>query len=118
LVWQGHGAGGETQYQGRALQVARVRRTSTIASDYHPERILGAFNDVYRVLKPGTFCVSFYGWNRVDAFLAPWRRAGFVPVGHLVWQKNYASRRGFLEARHEQAYRRICSAARRSPHSR
>jgi site-specific DNA-methyltransferase (adenine-specific) len=48
--------------------------------------------------------VSFYGWNRVDAFLAAWRRAGFVPVGHLVWQKNYASSRGFLEARHEQAY--------------
>jgi site-specific DNA-methyltransferase (adenine-specific) len=48
--------------------------------------------------------VSFYGWNRADAFLAAWRRAGFVPVGHLVWQKSYASSRGFLEARHEQAY--------------
>jgi adenine-specific DNA-methyltransferase len=82
----------------------RDRLNRTIANDDHPERILGAFSGVYRVLKPDTFCVSFYGWNRADAFLAAWRRAGFVPVGHLVWQKNYASSRSFLEARHEQAY--------------
>lgn len=82
----------------------RDRLNRTIANDDRPERILGAFNALYRVLKPDTFCVSFYGWNRVDAFLAAWRRAGFVPVGHLVWQKSYASSRGFLEARHEQAY--------------
>jgi site-specific DNA-methyltransferase (adenine-specific) len=96
----------------------RDRLNRTIANDDRPERILGAFDDVYRVLKPDTFCVSFYWWNRVDAFLTAWRCAGFVPVGHIVWQKNYASSRGFLEARHEQ--RRICSrrAARRSPPSR
>jgi len=82
----------------------RDRLNRTVANDDRPERILGAFNDVYRLLKPDTFCVSFYGWNRVDAFLTAWRRAGFVPVGHLVRQKNYASSRGFLEARHEQAY--------------
>jgi site-specific DNA-methyltransferase (adenine-specific) len=82
----------------------RDRLNRTIANDDRPERILGAFDDVYRVLKPHRFCVSFYGWNRVDAFLAAWRRAGFVPVGHIVWQKNYASSREFLEARHEQAY--------------
>jgi adenine-specific DNA-methyltransferase len=93
------------------FQVAEVRKlviatdsTRTIANDDHPERILVAFNDVYRVMKPDTFYVSFYGWNRVDAFLAAWRRAGFVSVSHLVWQKNYASSRGFLEARHEQTY--------------
>lgn len=51
-----------------------------------------------------TFCISFYGWNRVDAFFRAWRRAGFHPVGHLVWHKDYASSTGFLRARHEQAY--------------
>jgi DNA modification methylase len=45
------------------------RLNRTIANDDHPERIVGAFNDVCRMLKPDTFCVSFYGWNRVDAFL-------------------------------------------------
>jgi adenine-specific DNA-methyltransferase len=48
--------------------------------------------------------VSFYGWNRIDAFFRFWRQAGFYPVEHIVWAKNYASSRGFLEARHEQAY--------------
>ena len=28
----------------------------------------------------------------------------FAAVGHIVWHKGYASRRGFLNARHEQAY--------------
>ncbi len=82
----------------------RDRLNRTIANDDRPERILGVFDDVYRVLKPNTLCVCFYGWNRVDAFFRAWRQAGFVPVGHIVWQKNYASSRSFLQARHEQAY--------------
>ena len=56
------------------------------------------------VLKPGRFCVCFYGWQKADEFLAAWRAAGFQPVGHLVWVKSYASKRGFLAGQHEQAY--------------
>lgn len=33
-----------------------------------------------------------------------WEEAGFTPVGHLVWHKDYASRVGHLRACHEQAY--------------
>jgi adenine-specific DNA-methyltransferase len=86
----------------------RDRLNRTIANDDHPERILGAFNDVYRVLKPDTFCVSFYGWNR---------RAGFVPVGHIVWQKTTPPA---AASSRRVTSRRICSrrAARRSPPSR
>jgi site-specific DNA-methyltransferase (adenine-specific) len=80
------------------------RTGRTIANDIDPESVLGAFDDVYRVMKFDTLCVSFYGWNRVDAFLAAWRRAGFSPVGHIVWRKTYASSTGFLRACHEQAY--------------
>jgi len=76
----------------------------TIANDRDPASVLGAFTDLYRVLKPNTFCVSFYGWNSVAAFFEAWRSAGFTAVGHIVWHKGYASRRGFLNARHEQAY--------------
>ncbi len=75
-----------------------------IANDSRPESVLGAFDDLYRVLKPDTFCISFYGWNRVDAFFNAWKGAGFTPVGHIVWRKNYASSTNFLNARHEQAY--------------
>jgi len=76
----------------------------TIANDGHETNVLDAFMDVYRLLKPNTFCVSFYGWTKVDAFFRAWRRAGFHPVGHMVWHKGYASSTGFMRARHEQAY--------------
>lgn len=82
----------------------RDRSGRTIANDADPASVLGAFNDLYRVLKPNTFCISFYGWNRIDAFYRAWMDAGFYAVGHLVWHKSYASSRGFLQARHEQAY--------------
>jgi site-specific DNA-methyltransferase (adenine-specific) len=75
-----------------------------IANDDNPASVLGAFTDIYRVLRPDSFCVCFYGWNRVDAFVRAWTDAGFQPVGHLVWAKSYASSVRFVEARHEQAY--------------
>lgn len=81
----------------------RDRNGRSIANDTNPA-VLDAFSDIYRVLKPDSFCVCFYGWNRVDAFFRAWTQAGFQPVGHLVWAKTYVSRVGFLEARHEQAY--------------
>lgn len=81
---------GEPQPQGRIGEVGR--------------RTCDSGSEVYRVLKPNTFCVSFYGWNSVAAFFAAWKSAGFKAVGHIVWHKGYASRRGILNARHEQAY--------------
>jgi DNA modification methylase len=80
------------------------RRGRTVANDDNLTPVLAAFGDVYRVLKQNRFCISFYGWNHVDEFFRSWRAAGFYPVGHLVWRKSYASSRGFLESRHEQAY--------------
>lgn len=76
----------------------------TVANDDDPRRVLGAFTDLYRVLKQDRLCISFYGWGQVDAFFHAWRRAGFRPVGHIVWAKEYASRTRYLNYRHEQAY--------------
>jgi len=45
------------------------RAGRSIANDANPDSVLGAFTDLYRVLKPDTFCVSFYGWNSIAAFL-------------------------------------------------
>ena len=42
---------------------------------------------MYRVLKKDALMVSFYGWNRVDRFMAAWKNAGFSVVGHLVFTK-------------------------------
>lgn len=82
----------------------RDRQGRTIANDDDPTRILGAFTDLYRVLKPDSVCICFYGWGLVDAFFRAWRQAGFRPVGHIVWVKDYASRERFLRYRHEQAF--------------
>ncbi|MEX0806700.1 MAG: DNA methyltransferase [Candidatus Binatia bacterium] len=82
----------------------RDRSGRTIKNDDSPETVLASFPQLYRVLKPDSFCICFYGWNRIDTFFSAWKDAGFKPVGHLVWQKDYASRTGFLKSCHEQAY--------------
>ena len=71
----------------------RDRNGRWIKNDLEPNGVLGAFDDVYRVLKPDTLCVCFYGWGSVDAFFRAWTSAGFLPVGHLVWRKDYSIRR-------------------------
>lgn len=80
------------------------RAGRSIANDDCLDTVLSSFAELYRVLKPNTLCVSFYGWNRVDEFFSAWRAAGFRPVGHIVWHKSYASSRRYLRAHHEQAY--------------
>jgi site-specific DNA-methyltransferase (adenine-specific) len=82
----------------------RDRSGRTVANDNHADWLFPAFAQMHRVLKPSTFCVSFYGWNRVDLFMAAWRAAGFRPVGHIVFRKHYASKAGFLRGEHEAAY--------------
>lgn len=82
----------------------RDRAGRAVANDNHAEWIGPAFREIYRVMKPDTLCASFYGWQHVERFMLAWKAAGLTPVGHLVWPKEYASRSGFLAAKHEQAF--------------
>lgn len=87
----------------------RDRTDRSIANDDDVRGILRVFDDLYRVLCNDTYCISFYGWNKIDDFMAAWRRAGFAPIGHIVWKKSYAtnsreSKPRFLNYRHEQAF--------------
>ena len=86
--------------------IARYRDRSgrTIANDDRGAWLYPAFAEVYRVLKVGRFCASFYGWPHVEKFMAVWRLVGFRPVGHVVWRKRYPSSRRFLGYCHEQAF--------------
>lgn len=63
-----------------------------------------AFRQMFRVLRPDSLCVSFYGWNKVDVFMDAWKSAGFSVVGHIVFHKQYASKSRFLSYEHESAY--------------
>lgn len=65
----------------------RDRSGRTIAGDKTDEWLQPACNEMYRVLKKDALMVSFYGWNRVDRFVAAWKNAGFSVVGHLVFTK-------------------------------
>ncbi|HEY4360357.1 MAG TPA: DNA methyltransferase [Bryobacteraceae bacterium] len=80
------------------------RTGRTVQNDRRDAWLVPAFAEISRVLKPGRFCVSFYGWPKADKFLAAWKAAGLRPVGHLVWSKRYASAKRFVAYCHEQAY--------------
>lgn len=82
----------------------RDRSGRRVANDDNNRWLRPAFSEMHRLLKPGSLCVSFYGWGRVDDFVAAWRKAGFRIVGHLVFRKRYASSARFLRYEHEQAY--------------
>jgi adenine-specific DNA-methyltransferase len=82
--------------------VPRDRRT--VANDANNDWLLPAYSEIYRLLKPNTFCVSFYGWPQADQFMATWKRVGFTPVSHLVCVKEYASRIGYTQSFHEDLF--------------
>jgi DNA modification methylase len=76
----------------------------SIQNDSNADWLKPAMAEVYRVLKQNRVAVMFYGWSKTDKFFEAWLRAGFQPVGHLVFRKSYASNSRFLRYEHEQAY--------------
>ena len=80
------------------------RTQRSIANDINADWLMPTFNELYRVLKPNSMMVSFYGWTKVDLFFAAWKAAGFRVVGHIVYPKRYASSAGFLAYQHESAF--------------
>jgi adenine-specific DNA-methyltransferase len=75
-----------------------------VRNDDNADWLEPAFAQMHRVLKDGGSCLCFYAWNRVDLFMAAWKKAGFRVAGHVVFPKKYASGARFTEYRHEQAY--------------
>lgn len=82
----------------------RDRSGRSIENDNDDTWLKPAFRQMHRVLRPDSLCVSFYGWNKTDAFMTAWREAGFQVVGHIVFRKRYASKSRFLSYEHESAY--------------
>jgi DNA modification methylase len=82
----------------------RDRDGRTVRNDDHGDWLKPAFAELYRVLAPDSFAVSFYGWPQADRFLYAFRAAGFRIAGHLAFPKRYTSGRGFLRYQHELAY--------------
>lgn len=82
----------------------RDREGRSIANDGDGKWLPIAFSEMYRLLEPNRFCVSFYGWNKTDLFFNAWRQAGFRIIGHLTFPKRYTSKTQFVRYQHEGAY--------------
>jgi len=82
----------------------RDRSGRGIANDNNADWLAPAFAGMFRVLEEDAFCVSFYGWSKVEQFAAAWRLAGFRIVGHFAFPKRYTSSHGFVRYQHESAY--------------
>jgi DNA modification methylase len=80
------------------------RTGRTLANDNNPAAVVGAYAELYRVLRRDSFCISFYGYPKLDAFVHAWTEAGFDTVGHIVWPKPYISSTRFVGVAHESAY--------------
>lgn len=82
----------------------RSRDGRSVPGDNNDAWLKPAFAEMYRVLKPDSFAVSFYGWPKADRFLTAFRAAGFRVVGHFVFPKRYTSKTQFVRYQHEAAY--------------
>lgn len=82
----------------------RDRSGRQVRNDDNDAWLEPAFQQMHRVLKDGGSCLSFYAWNRIDLFMAAWKKAGFHIAGHVVFTKKYASGSRFTRYQHEQAY--------------
>jgi DNA modification methylase len=81
----------------------RDRTGRRVINDDNDAWLKPAFAQINALLKPDSLCVSFYGWDKVDIFMAAWRAAGFRPVGNITFRKRYASSIRYLARHHEAA---------------
>ena len=77
---------------------------TTIVGDDDPSWLRPAFSEIWRLLKPNSFCVSFYGWPHCDTFLGIWKAIGFRPVSHLAFVKRQWGLGRYTHGTHETAY--------------
>ena len=82
----------------------RDRNERSIQNDSNDDWLKPAMQEAYRALKQNRLAAMLYGWQAVDKFFAAWREAGFYPVGHIVFRKEYASKSRLVQYHHEQAY--------------
>jgi len=87
------------------LVAYKDRDGRSIANDQPGETrwLFDSSQEMYRVLKDNSFCVSFYGRPQAGAFHNAWAKAGFRVVGNFVWAKPYTSSTGYTQRRHECA---------------
>lgn len=82
----------------------RDREGRSLRNDDNPVGVLPVFEPLARVLKQDAYFICFAGWSALPQFADAWERAGLRIVSQVVFAKNYVSRAGYTEYRHECAY--------------
>lgn len=77
---------------------------AAITGDDDPVWVKPAFAEIWRLMKPDAFCVSFYGWPHSDVFVGTWKELGFRIISHLAFVKNVWGLGRFTRGQHETAY--------------
>ena len=82
----------------------RDRDGRSLRNDDNAGGVMPVFDPMARAMKANSYAVCFAGWSALPQFTAAWEAAGLRIVGQFIWAKDYSSRRGFAEYRHEIAY--------------
>ena len=82
----------------------RDRTGRSLRNDNNADGVLPVFEPLARVMKQDSYAICFAGWSALPEFTQSWQAAGLRILSQVVWTKNYASRKGFTEYRHESAY--------------
>lgn len=82
----------------------RDRSERSVTNDDNPDAVLSVYKELFRVLKPSSYCITFYGWTAIAKFASAWSDAGFRSIGHIVWPKDYTSKSGYMHYQHESAF--------------
>jgi len=82
----------------------RDRDGRSLRNDDNADGVMPVFAPMARAMKQNSYAVCFAGWSALPQFTAAWDAAGLRIVSQIIWQKSYASRKGFTEYRHESAF--------------
>ncbi len=61
-----------------AVEPYRSRDGRSIANDADASWLAPAFSEIFRVLRPDSFCVSFYGWSQAARSSPRGAAPGFI----------------------------------------
>jgi site-specific DNA-methyltransferase (adenine-specific) len=78
--------------------------SEAIEGDSDPSWVEPVFREVWRVQKPDSLCLTFYGWPHADIFLRTWKIIGFRPVSLIALVKDRWGFGHFTRSQHETAY--------------
>jgi site-specific DNA-methyltransferase (adenine-specific) len=75
-----------------------------IVGDDDPRWVRPVFTELYRVLRPDSLAVTWYGWPHSDLFVGTFKEVGFRLVSHLAFVKNVWGLGRFTRGQHEVAF--------------